>query len=305
MLKNRRGDPRSNFEDVKKEDTKRPFTEWSLHTPDRALTSIPLVDDDRLHETLAHPPLPFFLFSHENPDRTLQSAMGPFTRANLTLALIVKACCVGWRESERSNARAKGQGKGRESEKRLSEPAVWRRVPGDEGWSNPAGARARRERHVLFKVTGPPTPRSRPFAQRRPGALYRNSADRSSWLRASAWPSLRDPENTTERDCLASTWINTYFSTNLFGLRHSIPMENHAERRYFVNSLYFLRSDTRVNLHSVRMNLLLCMVEWIYRRRSLMRSNVRGIYSLKSIEIFTHSILTESDILLLSIFLVE
>lgn len=49
-----------------------------------------------------------------------------------------------------------------------------------------ASARAHCDRHVLFKVTGPPTPHSRPFAQRRPGALYWNSADRLSWLCESA-----------------------------------------------------------------------------------------------------------------------
>lgn len=56
---------------------------------------------------------------------------GPFTSGPDSRSYRKSALRGMAQVSER--ARAKGQGKGRESEKRLSKPAVWRRVPGGEG----------------------------------------------------------------------------------------------------------------------------------------------------------------------------
>lgn len=118
-------------------------------------------------------------------------------RADLTFALIVKARCVGWRKRA-----DEGTGKGTWKWKATFQAS--RCGKGSPATKDDrtlrANAPAHRDRHVLFKVTGPPTPHSRPFAQRRPGALYWNSADRLSWLCEER--ALDDPPSTIARTCL-------------------------------------------------------------------------------------------------------
>jgi len=127
--------------------------------------------------------------------------------ADPALALIVKARCAERGAGTRAD---EGTGKGTWKWK-----ATFRASRCGEGppatkddRTLRASARAHRDRHVLFKVTGPPTPHSRPFAQRRPGALYWNSADRLSWL-----------------------WENVLFlslSLSLFLLTHPLELWGHV-----------------------------------------------------------------------------
>lgn len=121
----------------------------------------------------------FFRLSIYPQLRSLDLPREILLRADPTFALIVKARCVGRRkQADEGTGKGTWKWKATFQASRCGEgsPAT------KDDRTLRANAPAHRDRHVLFKVTGPPTPHNRPFAQRRPGALYWNSADRLSWL---------------------------------------------------------------------------------------------------------------------------
>lgn len=202
----------------RKRDTKRPFDQTCIL--DRALTLIPFVRD-RSRETRALFCLLFFFKPRISIVLPRNLPRVPFTSGPGTRSY--RKSVLRWTGRRRNEGTGKGTWKWKATF-RASRCGEGPPATKDDRTLR-ASARAHRDRHVLFKVTGPPTPHSRPFAQWRPGALYWNSADRLSWLCESAHSlflslsllttrPLDDCENMFKRDC--SVILGRFYFGGLF-----------------------------------------------------------------------------------------